>query len=1180
MKRTALTLGRVLALCLSLIFAPDARAGSVITLSPEAVLANSDTAFSGRVVSITPRWTGKPGRSSIWTDYVFEVDDILADGAGLIAQSARGPNGATLFVLPILGGRIGDEEQTAHGVPTFSVGERAFIFTAKSQQGAICPALGWWQGVYRIRTVNGRELVTHIDGCCAPAAGAAVDRHFFAKFATTPAGFTPAEFAAEVRRAMPIAEKRDDLKLEAMRALPEKLPPTAFTSQNLSACSAAAEAAVRGPAERAMYTPPASAQVPPHEIVMLAPSSTDADVVLPAARPPVLNNRYGYTSDEPDYPWRFNIAPNMGVFAGDVSNDMGYWNQFTGFNLFYTYNNPTNTFGWDNSRNEVGFATDAVLSSQGGGTWGTGIGLCRTLSRGGEIKEADVYFNLNPGTMWTLDYTTAFNSSAGMNGNPILLFQRTCIHEMGHSFGLEHQWIPNPGAQFPSVMNYVPAWLRYDSAVIYADDANGLRAGYPEFSIFLTDATVELWHQNGAMTSGNNDTVITNITPTSVQRGNTVQVGSGSSFFTVTNPGTTLVNPRADFYLCPTNGSFDGSIYCGSSPTPTLQQGDSVLLQRNFIVPPATNPGAYYVGVNLVVSGDEIGWNNTTWSYQPITVTAAAPPNDQPGTATLLSCVGGSVSATTFGATASGYNACFSGNGPDVWYRLTPCATGFMTVDSCGSTYDTVVQILDAGLANVNCNDDAIAGPCNGSRQSYVTANVSGGNVYYIRVAGYQGATGNFNLNIRVQPANDSCSTGSFCASTAYLPLNTDVFGTTLGATASTPGDYPPCPFLDPFVGEIPIENQPDVWYAFDAPCSGTVSINTEGSPLTQVAVYDRCYCFIVVTHPLLVSCGYPTFGSFNPIAEFAAVGGQRYHVRVRGVLGPGNFVIRARYSAPDDYCDALFGVRTAATLTPEAPVADLPFDTACANPSNIGPLPGACFDGATFDPGNDQIVGINVQTTGTLNITRCFGSYLPSVALYTGNCLEGLHLYACGYVYSSSCDPIVVSTPVAAGQYLFLRVAGHTSYAPLGGYTTLHLTVDPPAFGACCFADGRCESVAAGDCAGIYVGDNAACDPTPCPQPTGACCVSPADCRILTAVNCAAAGGAYTGDGIPCQVDPGNIITCCIANFNGVNGITVQDIFDFLAAYFAGDHDADLNGNGLGVQDIFDFLAAYFAGC
>lgn len=54
-----------------------------------------------------------------------------------------------------------------------------------------------------------------------------------------------------------------------------------------------------------------------------------------------------------------------------------------------------------------------------------------------------------------------------------------------------------------------------------------------------------------------------------------------------------------------------------------------------------------------------------------------------------------------------------------------------------------------------------------------------------------------------------------------------------------------------------------------------------------------------------------------------------------------------------------------------------------------------------------------------------------------------------------------------------------------------------------------------------------------------------------------------------------------CPANFNGANGITVQDIFDFLAAWFAADPRTDFNSqNGVTVQDIFDFLGAWFAGC
>lgn len=50
------------------------------------------------------------------------------------------------------------------------------------------------------------------------------------------------------------------------------------------------------------------------------------------------------------------------------------------------------------------------------------------------------------------------------------------------------------------------------------------------------------------------------------------------------------------------------------------------------------------------------------------------------------------------------------------------------------------------------------------------------------------------------------------------------------------------------------------------------------------------------------------------------------------------------------------------------------------------------------------------------------------------------------------------------------------------------------------------------------------------------------------------------------------------VGDFNGSGTTTVQDLFDFFAAYFAGDMRADVNGSGtLTVQDLFEFLSAYF---
>ncbi len=100
-----------------------------------------------------------------------------------------------------------------------------------------------------------------------------------------------------------------------------------------------------------------------------------------------------------------------------------------------------------------------------------------------------------------------------------------------------------------------------------------------------------------------------------------------------------------------------------------------------------------------------------------------------------------------------------------------------------------------------------------------------------------------------------------------------------------------------------------------------------------------------------------------------------------------------------------------------------------------------------------------------------------------------------------------------------------------------------------------------------------------PCDASAGACC-SGSSCAVGPAISCGGPNRLFAGTGTVCNA-PGNLFSpCCKADFNHVNGVTVQDIFDFLNAYFSGQPTADLGGDGVSVQDIFDFLAAFFTGC
>ena len=57
--------------------------------------------------------------------------------------------------------------------------------------------------------------------------------------------------------------------------------------------------------------------------------------------------------------------------------------------------------------------------------------------------------------------------------------------------------------------------------------------------------------------------------------------------------------------------------------------------------------------------------------------------------------------------------------------------------------------------------------------------------------------------------------------------------------------------------------------------------------------------------------------------------------------------------------------------------------------------------------------------------------------------------------------------------------------------------------------------------------------------------------------------------------------ISLCLADYNCSHTVEIQDIFDFLAGFFAQDNRADFDHlNGITVSDIFSFLGAWFAGC
>ena len=53
-----------------------------------------------------------------------------------------------------------------------------------------------------------------------------------------------------------------------------------------------------------------------------------------------------------------------------------------------------------------------------------------------------------------------------------------------------------------------------------------------------------------------------------------------------------------------------------------------------------------------------------------------------------------------------------------------------------------------------------------------------------------------------------------------------------------------------------------------------------------------------------------------------------------------------------------------------------------------------------------------------------------------------------------------------------------------------------------------------------------------------------------------------------------------CVGDYTRDGSVSLDDLFGFLHAYFAADPSADVNGiDGVTIQDVFDFLTGWFRG-
>jgi hypothetical protein len=249
--------------------------------------------------------------------------------------------------------------------------------------------------------------------------------------------------------------------------------------------------------------------------------------------------------------------------------------------------------------------------------------------------------------------------------------------------------------------------------------------------------------------------------------------------------------------------------------------------------------------------------------------------NDACGSASLILGTGPYVGDNT-GATLDGPVASCTGVfDTDVWYQWIAPSSGATRITLCSATtnYDTTLAVYDGGCgsAELACNDDS-AVPCgvNGLFSDLTFPAVEGSS-YTIRIGGFNGGTGTYEMTILLpaQTGSDSCATPDPVAGPG--PHAFDNGSASTGAEGQTEGA---CLFF----ATTGINN--DVWFAWTAPESGATTIATCGGTTidTKLAVYAGNGCPGAAT--LACSdddCG----GGLQSSVTFPATKGSTYTIQL-----------------------------------------------------------------------------------------------------------------------------------------------------------------------------------------------------------------------------------------------------------------------------------------------------------
>jgi hypothetical protein len=457
------------------------------------------------------------------------------------------------ITLTFAGGFLpGEGGHRVSGVPSFTVGEQVLLMLDSYDRPSFSPVTGMYQGSFSANNFNDAEQRNR----------------------NKPISFE--NFINMVKQEIPTAKSKP---------LPDRSVPNNLRQFN------------RKDLPSKIYDP--SPVAPSENNVTRPPLSREKSNSL-------LNNGTGETSHNFIYekkqpaPIVFYPLPESFNFGKYDQYQMAYWNKYA--DIFQVKKNVDNKWGWKNDRNEIaGFMSSADMERIFGSPWGENT-LATTWTRSNDsnvITESDIAFNKK------FDWTT--NGLSTYRNSNLINFNDTCLHELGHAWGLDHNF------NEISVMNYMPhKYSAYER--LYLDDAMAIRQAFPSNVVSRTDLGVYFYYPSGEKEVSDADV--------------TVDVSSGGNLtvnnYIIENVGTnTISSPTIEWFLTPEINSFDNAISLGLTTHSSLnrnQQFTRTSVERTLKIPSNVQAGQYYLAAYVRLEEDSVAENNSSWLDRPIII--------------------------------------------------------------------------------------------------------------------------------------------------------------------------------------------------------------------------------------------------------------------------------------------------------------------------------------------------------------------------------------------------------------------------------------------------------------------------------------------------------------------------------------------------------------------------------